>query len=71
MAVGGFVLAYTDKDYESGTPLTCTKEGVLTRMSLAMRILHPERLVAVFHRKEKSDTWNGKAVLGRNWVLVR
>lgn len=71
VAVGGFVLAYTDKDYESGTPLTCTKEGVLTRMSLAMRILHPERLVAVFHRKEKSDTWNGKAVLGRNWVLVR
>ena len=71
IAVGGFVLACTDREYAPGTPLTAGPGGMLTKMSLLERILHTERMVGVFHQKELSDTWNGIPVNGRHWIKVR
>ena len=71
IAVGGFVLACVDKAYRPGTPLTCSVGGKLTRMGLLQRILHPERMVGVFHQQEKGSLWQGIKVDGRHWVKVR
>ena len=71
IAVGGFVLAYTDKAYSPGTPLTSSRDGRLTRMGIVARLLHPERLVGTFYRKETADFWYGIPVKGRHWIKVR
>lgn len=71
IAVGGFVLANTDKVYAPGTPLTAGVDGRLTRMNLLMRFLHPERMVGVFYKKECSDNWNGVSVNGRCWIKIK
>ena len=71
IAVGGFVLACTDREYAPGTPLTAGPSGKLTKMSLMERIIYPERMVGVFHQKEQSYTWNGIPVNGRHWIKVR
>ena len=71
VAIGGFVLAYVDNVYESGTPLTSSKDGILTEMSQEEKTMFPERMVATFFRKQDSEEWNGIAVNGRNWVKVK
>lgn len=71
IAVGGWVLAYVDKVYEPGTPLTCTENGYLTEMQFKDKSLFPERIIATFDRPEKEETWNGIAVKGRSWVKVK
>ena len=71
IAVGGFVLAYTDKAYSPGTPLTSSRDGRLTRMGIVARLLHPERLVGTFYRKETADFWYGIPVRGRHWIKAR
>jgi len=75
VAVAGFVLAYVDKEYEPGTPLTCDEEGFLTEIKLEDKIKYPERIVATFWKKELSDFWGaeGKEVFvnRRMWVKVR
>jgi len=71
VAVGGFVLAFTDRVYHPGTPMTCSKDGRLTRMGFLMRILHPERIVGVFYKEEVLSSWFGIAVAGRHWIKVR
>ena len=53
LAVAGVVLAYVDKEYECGTALVATKEGKLTKANKATRLLHPERIVATYYKKEK------------------
>lgn len=71
VSVTGFVLAYVDRMYPEGTPLTCGKDGALTKMGLLSRLFHPERLVATFWKEEKSETFHGKVVDGRCWVIVK
>jgi hypothetical protein len=70
IAIGGFVLAYIDKIYSSGTPLTCSKNGSLTKMKLIARLVHPERAVATFYKTERNKQWNGVEVKGRSWVKI-
>lgn len=75
LAVAGVVLAYVDKEYECGTALVATKEGKLTKANRVTRILHPERIVATYYKKEKEDLWGPKSnrikVNGRSWVKIK
>jgi hypothetical protein len=75
IAIGGWVLAYTDKQYPTGTPLVTTRDGFLTKARFHERILTPERIVATYARSEDSEKWGpeGKEILvcGRNWVKVK
>jgi len=71
IAVCGFVLAYVDKVYPSGTPLTSATDGGLTEMTLETKMKFPERLLATFYKEEKSTAWYGIEVNGRHWVQVR
>ena len=75
LAVAGVVLAYVDNEYECGTPLVATKEGKLTKANKMTRVLHPERIVATYFRKENNDFWgpssNKIAVNGRSWVKIK
>ena len=75
IAVAGFVLAYVDKDYETGTPLTCTENGYLTEIELEDKIKYPERVVATYWKNEPSEEWGSEdkkvKVNGRKWVKVR
>jgi len=70
IAIGGFVLAYVDKLYPPGTPLTCGADGELTELKGIDKRDTPERMVATFDRPEKSEEWNGVVVNGRSWVKV-
>lgn len=72
IGVCGFVLAYVDKCYKPGTPLTCTKNGYLTKISWWRKILNPEKIVATFIKNENKELFANKVkVNGRNWVKVR
>ena len=71
IAIGGYVLAYVDKVYPSGTALTSKENGVLTKMSLIEKILFPERLICTFLKEEFNKDWNGVVVNGRNWVKIK
>ena len=75
VAVSGFVLAYVDKEYEVGTPLTCTEDGCLTEIKLEDKIKYPERVVATYWKNEPNEEWGpeGKKVKvnGRRWVKVK
>lgn len=74
ISVAGFVLAHVDKEYKSGTPLTCTKDGKLTKIRLLDRIFHPYMIVAKYWKKEDSDVWKvGEQeveVNNRSWVKL-
>ena len=74
ISVAGFVLAHVDKGYKSGTPLTCTKDGKLTKIRLLDRIFHPYMIVAKYWKKEDSDVWKiGEQeveVNNRSWVKL-
>lgn len=74
-SVAGFVLAYVDDDYKPGTPLTCTANGFLTKISDEDKREYPERIVALYWKPENSRYWgsDNKKVLvkGRKWVKVR
>lgn len=69
-AVAGFVLAYIDKLYPEGTPLTWGDNGTLTKCSLLKRVLHPERVIATFYKKEEEEKWHNLLVSGRHWVKI-
>ncbi len=68
VAVAGFVLAYVDRLYPEGTPLTWGDNGTLTKCSLLKRVLHPERIIATFYKEEKEEKWHNLPVSGRHWV---
>lgn len=70
-AVAGFALAYIDRIYPEGTPLTWSDDGKLTKCSLLKRLTHPERVIATFYKEEKQESWNGVKVNNRHWVKVR
>jgi hypothetical protein len=71
IAVCGFVLAYVDKVYPSGTPLTSAADGGLTEMSLETKMKYPERMLATFYKEERNVAWHGVKINGRHWVQVR
>ena len=74
VAVAGFVLAYVDKEYKPGTPLTCTEDGYLTEIKREDKIEYPERIVATYWKSEPADEWGSNSrkvkVNGRKWVKV-
>ena len=74
VAVAGFVLAYVDKEYKPGTPLTCTENGYLTEMKREDKIEYPERIVATYWKNESADEWGSDSrkvkVNGRKWVKI-
>ena len=71
ISVAGIVLAHVDKVYPTGTPLTCTKDGILTEMQYSDKVRYPERMVGKFHKEETDPLWNGTVhVDGRHWVKV-
>ena len=74
VAVAGFVLAYVDKEYKPGTPLTCTEDGYLTEIKKEDKIEYPERIVATYWKSELADEWGSDSrkvkVNGRKWVKV-
>ena len=74
VAVAGFVLAYVDKEYKPGTPLTCTEDGYLTEIKKEDKIEYPERIVATYWKNEPADEWGSEdrkvKVNGRKWVRV-
>ena len=74
VAVAGFVLAYVDKEYRPGTPLTCTENGYLTEIKKEDKIEYPERIVATYWKSEPADEWGSDSrkvkVNGRKWVKV-
>ena len=79
-AAAGFALAYVDKEYAPGTPLTCCEDGWLTEISLEDLRTNPHKLVGTFWKKEiapiwgfdNPHTWNLLVVTnGRMWVKVR
>ena len=75
VAVSGFVLAYVDKEYEVGTPLTCTSDGHLTEIKLEDKIKYPERVIATYWKNEPNEEWgpegNKVRVNGRRWVKIK
>ena len=74
VAVSGFVLAYVDKEYKPGTPLTCTKNGYLTKIKFKDKLRYPEKIVATYWKNEPADEWGSDdrkvKVNGRKWVKV-
>lgn len=75
IAVSGWVLAYVDKTYEPGTPLTNNEEGILSEMTTEEKLKFPERLLAIY-KKPEFDTIFGTEkkkvdVNGRHWVKVK
>lgn len=75
VAISGFVLAYVDKDYPVGTPLTCTKDGYLTEISKEDKRDNPEMVIAKYWKSESSEEWgtdnNKIKVNGRKWVKIK
>lgn len=75
VAVSGFVLAYVDKEYKPGTPLTCTKNGYLTKIKLKDKIRYPEKIVATYWKNEPAEEWGSDdrkvKVSGRKWVKIK
>jgi hypothetical protein len=75
IAVAGWVLAFVDNEYPCGTPLTNNEKGMLTEMTLEEKMHYPERLVAIYKRKEMDKLWGpeGKKieVKDRHWVRVK
>lgn len=71
MALAGFVLAYVDKVYKTGTPLTCTKNGYLTKMNWFERLFKRDALVGYFYKEETDIQWHTIDVSGRHWVKIK
>lgn len=75
IAIGGWVLAFVDQEYECGTPLTNNENGDLAKMTQEEKTKHPERLVAIYKKPETREFWGQEdkkiEVKGRHWVKVK
>jgi len=75
IAVAGWVLAFVDQEYECGTPLTCNEKGELTEITIDEKRDYPERIVAIYKKKEFSETIGSEKITievnGRHWVKVK
>ena len=74
-AVSGFVLAYVDKEYPIGTPLTCTENGYLTELKKEDKCYNPEMIIAIYWTNEEKEeiVREDKTVKvnGRKWVKIK
>ena len=68
ISVTGFVLAYVDKEYKSGTLLTNLSGGILTKANFVDTLLR--RTFAKYIKKENNTLYNGLIVNDRHWVKV-
>jgi hypothetical protein len=75
IAVAGWALAYVDKEYPCGTPLTNDENGNLTEITLEEKRNYPERIVGIYKRKEQDIEFGTEGskikVDGRHWVKVK
>ena len=75
VAVAGFVLAYVDKEYSVGTPLTCKENGILTKLKEEDISKNPHKIVGTFWKAEPNEFWGAEGkeveVNGRMWVKVK
>ena len=75
VAVAGFVLAYVDKEYSVGTPLTCKENGILTKLKEEDISKNPHKIVGTFWKAESNEFWGAEGkeveVNGRMWVKVK
>ncbi len=75
LAVAGWALAIVDEEYAPGTVLTNDANGNLTKMSFFEKLLHPERIVAIYKKKETKNEYGSAnkkiAVNQRHWVKVK
>ena len=75
VAVAGFVLAYVDDIYPSGTPLTCKENGILTKLKEEDISKNPHKIVGTFWKTEPCEKWGAEGkevkVNGRMWIKVR
>lgn len=75
IAVAGWVLAYVDREYECGTPLTNDENGFLTEMTLEEKRNYPERMVGIYKKKELLESISSETVKievnNRHWVKVK
>lgn len=80
VAIAGFALAYVDKVYKPGTPLTCGPNGYLTELKEEDIEKNPHKIVATFWKREWSTWWGFNRpqcddhiveVKNRMWVKVR
>ncbi|MFN3697142.1 MAG: hypothetical protein ACK4VO_06855 [Pseudobdellovibrio sp.] len=74
IAVAGWTLAFVDQEYEPGTALTNDQQGNLTKMSIIEKLFYPERMIAIYKRKETKSEFGTSdkriSVNGRHWVKV-
>jgi hypothetical protein len=73
-AIAGWVLANVNQEYEPGDVLTNDENGNLTLMTDEEKCKFPERIVAIYKKKEKEKFWgpnNEIEVKGRHWVKVK
>ena len=72
LAIAGFVLAYVDKEYPCGTPLTCTVDGILTKAKATTKSY---LIIATYYKNENKQTYGDEEtsiiVDNRHWVKVR
>lgn len=80
VAVAGFALAYVDKPYKPGTPLTCTENGYLTEIKEEDIENNPHKIIGTFWKEEWKDWWGFRIpqcnehiveVNGRMWIKIR
>lgn len=75
IGVAGWVLAFVDKVYETGTPLTNDENGHLTEMSMEEKRDFPERLVGTYKKPEYDQFFgtnnNTVPVNGRHWIHIK
>jgi hypothetical protein len=71
VAVSGFVPAFVDKEYQPGTALVCSKDGVLTKASFFTKVFSPESIVGTYYKKSRLDSWNGKNIKDKFLVKVK
>ena len=73
-AIAGWVLANVDQEYEPGDVLTNDENGNLTLMTEEEKCKFPERIVAIYKKKEKEKFCgpdNEIEVKDRHWVKVK
>lgn len=61
ISIGGIVLAFVDHKYKTGTPLVSSINGNLTKAKIWEKIFFPERILAIYLRKNND---------GRHFVKV-
>lgn len=80
VAVAGFALAYVDRPYKPGTPLTCMENGYLTEIKEEDIEKNPHKIIGTFWKEEWEEWWGFKTpqcedhimdVNGRMWIKIR